>query len=153
MLTFVEIYKGNSEMKRIFFALVVFGLSGCATEAVLPSQAKEAPASRLLKYQQATNAGDATLIVVRDKGYLGSGCFTGVYLNDVKSAILDPGEKATFHLAPGEWSVGIKGEGKLCISDAVPVGNYVHLKAGETKAVRLFSDPSGNVDVKPLPLQ
>ncbi len=140
-------------MKKLFLVLAIVGLAGCATEAVLPSQAKDAPSERLLKYQQATNLSDATLIVVRDKGYLGSGCFTGVYLNDVKAAVLDPGEKATFHLASGEWSVAIKGEGKMCISDAVPVGSYVQLKAGETKAVRLFADPSGNVDVKPLPLK
>lgn len=140
-------------MKKLFLALAFVGLSGCATEAVLPNQAKEAPSERLFKYQQVTKASDATLIVVRDKGYLGSGCFTGVYLNDVKAAVLDPGEKATFHLPAGEWSVAIKGEGKMCISDAVPVGSYVQLKVGETKAVRLFADPSGNVDVKPLPLQ
>ncbi|MCT4701230.1 hypothetical protein MUA02_04270 [Enterobacteriaceae bacterium H20N1] len=140
-------------MKKLLLALAIIGLSGCATEAVLPSQAKQAPSERLLKYQQTKTGSSATLIVVRDKGFLGGGCFTGVYFNNEKVAILDPGEKATFHLVPGEWSVAIKGEGKMCIADAVPVGSYVHLKEGETKAVRLFADPSGNVDVKPLPLQ
>lgn len=140
-------------MKKIFFTLAALGLSGCATEAVLPSQATQAPPERILKYQHTQKDTNATLIIVRDKGFLGGGCFTGVYFNNEKVAILDPGEKATFHLAPGEWSVAIKGEGKVCISDAVPVGSYVILKEGETKAVRLFADPSGNVDVKPLPLQ
>jgi len=140
-------------MRKLLFMLALFSLSGCATEAVLPSQAKPAPAERVLKYQQSMKSTDATLIVVRDKGYLGSGCFTGVYLNNEKAAVLNPGEKAIFHLPAGEWSVAIKGEGKICISDAVPVGNYVQLKEGQTKAVRLFSDPSGNVDVKPLPMQ
>ncbi|AMG54755.1 hypothetical protein [Citrobacter amalonaticus] len=140
-------------MKKLFIALLCVGLSGCATEAVLPSQAKMAPTERLLQYQTPSSSDDATLIVVRDKGFLGSGCFTAVYLNNEKSAILDPGEKAVFHLHPGEWSVAMKGEGKACISDAVPVGTYIQLKSGETKAVRLFADPSGNVDVKHLPLQ
>lgn len=140
-------------MKKLLIALLCVGLTGCATQAVLPSQAKFAPKERLLKYQASINSDDATLIVVRDKGFLGSGCFTGVYLNNEKSAVLDPGEKAVFHLPAGEWSVAMKGEGKACISDSVPVGSYIHLKNGETKAVRLFADPSGNVDVKPLPLQ
>ncbi|CAK0703239.1 hypothetical protein GFB19_03125 [Escherichia coli] len=140
-------------MKRIIAVLLCAGLSGCATEAVLPSQAKQAPAERLFKYQKPNSIEDATLIVVRDKGFLGSGCFTGVYLNNERSAVLDPGEKAVFHLQPGEWNVAMKGEGKVCIADAVPVGSYVQLKSRETKAVRLFSDPSGNLDVKPLPLQ
>ncbi len=68
-------------MKKLFLVLAILGLAGCATEAVLPSQAKQAPADRLLKYQQIKKENDATLIVVRDKGFLGSGCFTGVYFN------------------------------------------------------------------------
>lgn len=152
VLTFCKT-KGDMDMKKLFFAATLISLSGCATQAVLPEQAEQAPQNRVLKYQDKTTDKNATLIVVRDSGYLGSGCFTGVYLNDEKAAILNPAEKAIFHLKPGEWSVAIKGEGKLCISDSVPVGNYVNLKDGETKAVRLFADPSGNVDVKPLPLK
>lgn len=140
-------------MKKIALVLAILAITGCATEAVLPSQAKQAPSERLLKYQEQTQETKSTLIVVRDKGYLGSGCYTGVYLNDEKSAVLNPGEKATFYLRSGGWNVAIKGEGKLCISDSVPVGRDVQLKDGETKAVRLFADPSGNVDVKPLPLR
>lgn len=140
-------------MKKIALVLAILTMAGCATEAVLPSQAKQAPSERLLKYQEHINGANSTLIVVRDKGYLGSGCYTGVYLNDQKSAVLNPGEKVTFHLHSGEWNVAIRGEGKLCISDSVPVGRDIQLKEGETKAVRLFSDPSGNVDVKPLPLR
>lgn len=139
-------------MRVLFLLLSVIGLVGCATEAVLPNQAKLATAERLLKYQNKENESVAKLIVVRDKGYLGSGCSTGVYLNNDKSAVLEPGEKAIFFLPPGEWLVAMKGEGKLCLSDAVPSGREVQLKSGETKAVRLFADPSGNVDVKPLPL-
>ena len=67
-------------MKPIIIA-AVFLLSGCATEAVLPSQAIQAPTERLLKYQARIEGEQAKLIVVRDKGYLGSGCFVGVYLN------------------------------------------------------------------------
>lgn len=139
-------------MKRIILALAILSLVGCATEAVMPSKAKDAPQSRLLNYQNTTDDANSTLIVVRDKGYLGSGCDLGVYLNDKKSAILKPGEKATFHLHPGEWSVAMKGEGSFCITDATPVGSYVNLAKDEKKAVRLFADPSGNVDVKPLPM-
>ncbi|MBY6259139.1 hypothetical protein K3G69_21835 [Phytobacter diazotrophicus] len=140
-------------VKLLFVSAVALCLSGCATEAVLPSKAAQVPAERLFKYQALTGPSDATLIVVRDRGLLGSGCFMGVYLNNERSAILNTGEKAVFHLHPGEWSVAMKGEGKVCIADDVPAGSYVQLKGGETKAVRLFADPSGNLDVKPLPLQ
>ncbi|HBT3181719.1 TPA: hypothetical protein MBF34_004833 [Klebsiella aerogenes] len=140
-------------MKKIALVLTLLTMTGCATEAVLPSQAKQTPSERLLKYQEQSKETKSVLIVVRDKGFLGSGCYTGVYLNDEKSAILNPGEKATFYLHSGEWNVAIKGEGKMCIADSVPVGRDINIKDGETKAVRLFTDPSGNVDVKPLPLK
>lgn len=139
-------------MKKITLILAALTMTGCATEAVLPSQAKQAPSERLLKYQEQIQGANSTLIVVRDKGFLGGGCYMGVYLNNEKSAILDPGEKATFYLNPGEWNIAMKGEGKVCIADEIPVGRDIQLKEGQTKAVRLFSAPSGNLDIKPLPL-
>lgn len=139
-------------MKPIIIAAVLM-LSGCATEAVLPSQAIQAPKERLLKYQSHLEGEQAKLIVVRDKGYLGSGCFVGVYLNHEKAAILDPGEKAEFYLKPGEWNVALMGEGKMCISDKIPAGRDFMLTANTAKAVRLFADPSGNTDIKTLPNQ
>ena len=140
-------------MKLLFISVVALCLAGCATEAVLPSQAKQAPKERLLKFQSPGVGEQAKLIVVRDKGFLGSGCFVGVYLNQEKAAILDPGEKAEFYLKPGEWNVALMGEGKMCISDKIPAGRDFVLTANTTKAVRLFADPSGNTDVKTLPNQ
>ena len=140
-------------MKLLFISVVALCLAGCATEAVLPSQAKQAPNDRLLKFQSPGVGEQAKLIVVRDKGFLGSGCFVGVYLNQEKAAILDPGEKAEFYLKPGEWNVALMGEGKMCIADKIPAGRDFVLTANTTKAVRLFADPSGNTDVKTLPNQ
>nr|DAL25557.1 MAG TPA_asm: Protein of unknown function (DUF2846) [Caudoviricetes sp.] len=140
-------------MKLLFISVVALCLAGCATEAVLPSQAKQAPKERLLKFQSPGVGEQAKLIVVRDKGFLGSGCFVGVYLNQEKAAILDPGEKAEFYLKPGEWNVALMGEGKMCIADKIPAGRDFVLTANTTKAVRLFADPSGNTDVKTLPNQ
>lgn len=140
-------------MKLLFISVVALCLAGCATEAVLPSQAKQAPKERLLKFQSPGEGEQAKLIVVRDKGFLGSGCFVGVYLNQEKAAILDPGEKAEFYLKPGEWNVALMGEGKMCIADKIPAGRDFMLTANTIKAVRLFADPSGNTDVKTLPNQ
>lgn len=83
-------------MKKIALVLTLLTMTGCATEAVLPSQAKQTPSERLLKYQEQSKETKSVLIVVRDKGFLGSGCYTGVYLNDEKSAILNPGKRRRF---------------------------------------------------------
>lgn len=138
-------------MKKLMISLSLLALSGCATEAVLPSKAKPAPQDRVYLFQNKTAELNSKLIVVRDSGYLGSGCFTGVYINGQRAATLDPAEKATFYLKPGEVSVGIKGEGKVCISDAVASMRDFNLTENGVKAIRLFASPSGNVDIKPLP--
>ena len=138
-------------MKRLFLCMTIMATSGCATQAVLPSKAKEAPPERIYLFQNKTDQANASLIVVRDSGYLGSGCFTAVYINGKKAALLEPSEKAEFYLPAGGVSLGMKGEGKLCISDAVPSMRDFTLTPYSVKAVRLFADPSGNVDIKPLP--
>ncbi|QMV54071.1 hypothetical protein [Ewingella americana] len=143
-------------MKKIALMLIAIiapamTLAGCATEAVLPSKAKVAPPERIYLFQNKTSEQNSKLIVVRDSGYLGSGCYTGVYINGQRAAILDPAEKASFYLKPGEVSVGVKGEGKVCVSDAVASMRDFNLTPNGEKAVRLFADPSGNVDIKPLP--
>lgn len=138
-------------MKKLMLSLSLLALSGCATEAVLPSKAKPAPLERVFLFQNKTSELNSKLIVVRDSGYLGSGCFTGVYINGQRAATLDPAEKVIFYLKPGEVSVGIKGEGKVCISDEVASMRDFTLTENGVKAIRLFASPSGNVDIKPLP--
>lgn len=138
-------------MKKPLLLVAVFLLAGCATEAVLPSKAKQAPSDRVYLFQNKSTENNSKLIVVRDSGYLGSGCFAGVLINGQRVATLDPAEKAIFFVPPGEVSIGIKGEGKMCVSDAVPAMRDFNLIPNGEKAVRLFADPSGNVDIKPLP--
>ncbi|RYM60033.1 hypothetical protein BSR03_16405 [Serratia proteamaculans] len=138
-------------MKRIAFVIAIAFLSGCATQAVFPDQARPAPKERIFKYQSPIKDG-AKLIIVRDSGMLGAGCFAGVYIDGVRSASLNPGERVDLYLPAGEHNIAMKGEGKVCFADDVPVGRELSLKHNQTKAVRLFSDPSGNLDVKPLPL-
>ncbi|MGP0910339.1 hypothetical protein [Serratia sp. CY81593] len=138
-------------MKKIVFVAAIAFLSGCATQAVLPNQAKLTPQERIFKHQSPINDG-AKLIIVRDSGMLGAGCFAGVYIDGVRSASLNPGERVDLYLPAGEHNIAMKGEGKVCFADEAPVGRDIMLRKNQTKAVRLFSDPSGNLDVKPLPL-
>ena len=130
---------------------IALGLIGCATSAVSVDQATQAPQARVFSYQTPINDG-GVLTVVRDKGFLGGGCYYGLYINKERVASLDTGEKVSLQLSPGEWMVGFKGEGKACISDDYLSEREVTLKANQHKAVRLFADPSGNLDVKPISL-
>lgn len=90
-------------MIRIIIALAVLALTGCATEVVPPSKAISAPSDRVFKYQQVF-PDQATLVVVRDSGYIGGGCYATVFINGDRVAKLDPKEKhhSIFLPEPGQ---------------------------------------------------
>lgn len=139
-------------MKKQLYALCFIFLSGCATTAVEPDKAKPAPSERVFLYQKPLNSG-AQLTVVRDSGFLGGGCYYGFYINGKRAASLDTGERADFSLPSGEWMLGMKGEGKACIADSFLNEREIDLKDGQHKGVRLFADPSGNLDIKPISIR
>lgn len=148
--------KGIDEMngtKQTFLALVVLVLAGCATQAPKQSQIKPVPTDRALAYQSASD-GDATIIVTRDIGFAGSGCFAGLYLDGDLVAKLDTGERTSLYVPSGRHVIGTWNVGKaLCgyregkdrrETDAT-------LKPGETRKFRILIDNAG-VEITPTTL-
>lgn len=138
-------------MKKIIIALCLISATGCATTATSPKKATPVPASRVFAFQN-TNASNPILTVIRDTGMLGGGCYYGLYVNGERAALLNTGEKVDLHLKPGEWNIGFKGEGKVCISDSSLSEREISLSAGQHKAVRLFADVGGNLEIKSVTL-
>lgn len=66
------------------------------------SSALKAPPDRVLALQLATGDKTATLTVVRDEGFIGSGCYYAVHIDRVLVARLDVAEFARFYVEPGE---------------------------------------------------
>lgn len=66
--------------------VVVFYLYGCATTPVPLSEARQAPADRVLAFQSIDGEKSATLTVIRDEGFTGGGCYYALYINKVLSA-------------------------------------------------------------------
>lgn len=126
-------------------------LLGCATTPVSPATAKRVPAERLFAFQEATPARSATIIVTRDSGFLGGGCFYSFTINGVHAARFDVGETAQFHVPPGEVLLrnGRDQMGRgLCASEEDWTQRETVLRAGETKYSRLSLDASGQPDVQ-----
>ncbi|EFB4108331.1 hypothetical protein C0X82_000856 [Escherichia coli O53] len=139
-------------MNKMLLGALIILLSGCATTVVPPSAAISAPSDRVYKFQSyIDNSGK--LIVVRDQGMVGGGCYATIYINGERVAKLDTKEKATFNIPVGEWAVGTNLEGKgLCDYSGERQERFITIKANETKAVRIFTDGDGNMDIRPTTL-
>lgn len=139
-------------MRKTLTALALIALTGCATSPVPNAQAISAPADRLLAHQaDLPVAGKIT--VIRDSGFLGSGCYATIFINGDRAAKLDPKEKATFILPPGEWVVGAALEGGgLCGANEKRTETETVLKQGQEKHFRVFSAPDAGLDVRPTSL-
>lgn len=87
----------------IFFAT----LTGCATSPVPLDQTQEVPGERTYLKGEDKREGNARVTFVRDKGFSGSGVYQHVYVNGVKSFSLNPGERASLNLKPGEYSFSV----------------------------------------------
>ncbi len=125
-------------------------LTACQTQPVSVYDAPTAPQSRVFKYQQ---AAPSTLVVIRDKGMLGSGCYASIFINGQIVAKLNPYEKASFQLDEGDWIVGASLDGAgLCGLNPPRVERETRTKAGETKVLRVSTGNSGFMDILPTTL-
>lgn len=124
---------------------------GCATSPVLINQATQAQSDRILAFQKSM-PNYARIIIIRDKGFMGGGCFYAVFIDGRLAARLDTGEKAVFYVPPGEvlLKAGHDPYGKaLCTG----WGNEwtqreTLMKPFQTKLFRLSIDANGKADIQ-----
>lgn len=130
-------------MRILLAAVAVVMLAGCATSPVPSDKARPAPSERVSGYQNPVPGG-SSLIVTRDTGFTGGGCFATVFLNGAPVAKLDTGEKAIFQVPPGEWLLGTALDGSaLCATNPERMETAVVLKPGQQKKFRVFLPAGG----------
>jgi hypothetical protein len=99
-------------MRKIFivlgFTLVV---AGCATTPTPADRAISAPVDRVYSHQEKLEGESGILVVTRDSGFVGSGCFIGVYIDGELAAKFDPRETTKFYVPIGERIIGIGNPG------------------------------------------
>lgn len=141
-------------MARMFQPALLLArvLGGAATTSVAMFAAKQVPTERLLAFQVATGDKAASVTVIRDEGYIDSGCYYAMHINGVLAARLDVAEYARFYVEPGEiqFHAGRDPQGaRLC---GVQLDNWTHretlLKPGEQKYFRLSIDANGKSDIQ-----
>lgn len=138
-------------MKAILISFAAVLISGCASVPPAPSEVREAPKERIRAYQEKTDKTNATIVVTRDTGMIGSGCYLAVSIDGKLAARLNPSEMAKFYVEPGEILLksSLDPEGKgLC---GAHLNDFTQretiLRSNETKAFRLSIDTNGKTDI------
>jgi hypothetical protein len=129
-------------MRLFVGAVAVALLAGCATTPVPSGEADPVPSSRLFAFQSPAQ-GESTLIVTRDKGFVGGGCNTALSIDGRRAAEIGSGETAKFRVAPGEHIVSASSCGSGLKE------RETSIKAGSTKKFRISIDSAMSMDLSP----
>ena len=134
----------------LFVAALLLG--GCATTPTPTADAKSAPADRVLAFQDRPVSDAATIVLTRDSGFLGGGCFYAFWISGTLAARLGPGETSRFLLKPGEHLLRSgrdpQGQGLCQIGQDEWTQRETILRSNEVKHFRLLIDLNGKTDIQ-----
>lgn len=140
-------------MRLFWVMLAAVSLSGCTSFRADSEHLKPVPAERLSAWQQTLTAS-SELVVDRDIGMLGGGCYVALMIDRQPAALLAVGEVASFHLPPGEHIVGIttdKQGGLLCSKGRLNRELRVQANSGERQHLRIVSEAKSGFGIVPDP--
>lgn len=140
-------------MRLFWVMLAAVSLSGCTSFRADSEHLKPVPAERLSAWQQTLTAS-SELVVDRDIGMLGGGCYVALMIDREPAALLAVGEVASFHLPPGEHIVGIttdKQGGLLCSKGRLNRELRVQANPGERQHLRIVSEAKSGFGIVPDP--
>jgi hypothetical protein len=132
---------------RFLAVLLALSLTACATQPVTIYQASAVPSSRILAPQWLSQAPyTGSLIIKRDKGFMGSACTIRVFIDAVPVADLAPSEKVELFVALGEHVIGATSNG-ICGGGASEAA--VVISPERQKILRIASGQSGDIYLQP----
>lgn len=147
-------------MKNLLLAsAVALGVSACVMPTKQPQSAdvRPVPADRLLAFQT-RGATTGTVLVTRDIGMIGAGCYLGILVDGTLAATIDTGERVALQLPAGEHLLTpswVKGRG-MCgaFYDEKRMAARrrtaeVTIQAGATKAYRIHTNTDGESTLEP----
>ncbi|EXF44027.1 3-isopropylmalate dehydratase large subunit [Pseudomonas sp. BAY1663] len=138
---------------RLILALTsLLSLAACSSWQPDPEDIEAVPAERLLAYQQPLeNAGE--VVVTRDFGWRGGGCYIAVLIDRELAARIHVGEEARFQVPAGARIVSIETDrmdDTLCGKLSLRREKLAQVVAGQTLAFRIISDNRIGFDILPL---
>ena len=127
-------------------------LAGCATTPADHSRAAPVPSDRLVAFQSPIDGPSGVLVLTRDKGFLGAGCYYGFFINDTLAARIDNSETAAFIVPTGELVLRAgrdPGGRALCgLGQQEWTQRETIFRDGERKYFRMSIDANGKTDIQ-----
>lgn len=142
-------------MRLFVGAVAVALLAGCSTSPVSPAEAEPVPKGRIVAFSAKPKEAYGTVVVTRDIGFLGGGCYVAVHIDGKLAARIDTGEMARFYLPTGDHLVGLgidKQVGGMCSWTDMLKEQSTILKEGQVKRFRIGGDSQTGLDIRPSSL-
>ncbi|MFP6850228.1 MAG: 3-isopropylmalate dehydratase [Pseudomonas sp.] len=139
-------------MRLICAVLPLLLLAGCSSWKATPEHVKPVPAERLLGYQDALGQG-GELLINRDFGGMGSGCYVAVLVDRKVAARIGVGEQVRFQVPAGTrvLSIGIdEMDDTLCGKGRLRRELAVKVQPGSQQDFRIVSDNRKGFDILPV---
>ncbi|QHE98981.1 hypothetical protein ACKUFS_17730 [Pseudomonas cannabina] len=130
-------------MRILIGMLALALLAGCSSSPMSVGEAEPVASDELYAYQSKPAGESGKVTVIRDRGFVGSGCDIVVYVDGRKAAKIGTGQRATFYLKPGSPSIGagLAGSG-LCAGAAVRTIS-ANVQSGHESIYRITGDMGG----------
>lgn len=138
-------------MRLICLALPLLALVGCSSHSASPDIVTQVPAERLLAYQQPVEGG-GQIVVSRDIGMLGGGCYMALLIDRKVAARIGIGEEARFQVPQGARTVGIgldEQDDSLCNKGGLHRELAVQMAGGESQHFRIVSESKNGFAIRP----
>lgn len=137
-------------MRLTCTALAVLALTGCTSFRADPENLKPIPPDRLLGWQQPED-GFSELVVDRDIGVMGGGCYVAFMIDRQVAARIAVGEAASFHVPAGEHIVGITtdAQGELfCSKGRLQRELRIDAAPGQRQHLRIVSEAKSGFGIR-----
>ena len=137
--------------KGILAVGLTMALSGCITSTTETGERDviAAKSENLYAFQERKSENDATIVVTRDSGALGTGTAFGFYIDGKLAGKFYRQERAEFHVASGRYILGYGIESGLLKKGPRKEIETI-LSPGEKKYFRLSMDQDSNMNISPV---
>ncbi|MEX6501039.1 3-isopropylmalate dehydratase [Pseudomonas zhanjiangensis] len=138
-------------MRLMCAVLALLALAGCSSFQAAPGHGKTLPAERWLAYQQPVEGG-GQILVAREFGLLGGGCYVALLVDRQVAARIGIGESVRLQVPAGRRVVGIgvdKQDDTLCGMGRLNRELAVEVAPGETSRLRIVSEAKNGFDIRP----